>query len=175
MADTSKIILTDSNFKKVNGYQIYSDTGKSRINIIKKWKEDQYFAVIIPKDAVTDTSKNTLPKADTLKFQTRSESEYGSIHLIVNNLDTALHPILQLLTIDNKMIESIPITKRNIDRKLFVPGEYEMRILYDRNNNGIWDAGNYKKKLQPEIVRPIEKKLSVRANFSDTETEISLP
>ena len=61
-----------------------------------------------------------------------------------------------------------------LSQKLFVPGEYELRILYDRNKNGKWDPGEFfGKRLQPEIVRPVERKISVKPNFQN-EFDISL-
>jgi hypothetical protein len=59
--------------------------------------------------------------------------------------------------------------------KLVEPGEYDLRILYDSNQNGKWDPGNYNNRLQPEraITISTEKKLNVRANW-DNERDIKL-
>jgi hypothetical protein len=46
--------------------------------------------------------------------------------------------------------------------------------LYDNNKNGIWDAGNFGKKLQPERVYLVAQKLSIKANW-ENEREIQLP
>ena len=171
--DSSKIVLTDTNYARVNTYKLFFDTSKNRISIINKWKEEKEFKLIIPKDAVIDTANLSLTKADTIRFFTKSQSEYGGIHLRFNNLDTSKSPVLLILQND-KIIESIPIKQKNIDRDLYYPGEYDLRILFDKNKNGIWDSGNFKKKIQPEIVIQLSKKLNVRANFNDTETEITL-
>jgi hypothetical protein len=56
---------------------------------------------------------------------------------------------------------------------LYYTGEFDLKILIDTNNNGIWDTGNYKQKKQPEVIKPLSKKLSVRANW-ENETEITL-
>jgi hypothetical protein len=31
-------------------------------------------------------------------------------------------------------------------QKLFEPGQYDMRILFDDNKNGVWDPGSFDKK-----------------------------
>jgi hypothetical protein len=54
---------------------------------------------------------------------------------------------------------------------LFAPGEYELRIFFDTNNNGKWDPGSYAKKLQPEKTITLDSKLSIKANW-DNEREI---
>jgi hypothetical protein len=52
--------------------------------------------------------------------------------------------------------------------KLFQPGDYDLRILYDDNKNGIWDAGSFfKHHQQPEKVLSISRKLTVKANWDN--------
>ena len=54
-----------------------------------------------------------------------------------------------------------------------IPGEYEIRILYDDNKNGKWDPGNYSEKLQPEKVITLTQTIAIRANW-DNERDIKL-
>ena len=72
-----------------------------------------------------------------------------------------------------KYKESYPLPVMEWSKKLFIPGEYEIRILFDDNNNGKWDPGNYSKKLQPEKVISLPKKLAIKANW-DNERDIKL-
>ena len=58
-------------------------------------------------------------------------------------------------------------------KKFVNPGEYKLRILFDDNRNGIWDPGDYSKKLQPEKVITLKEKLGVRGNW-DNERDIKL-
>jgi hypothetical protein len=53
-------------------------------------------------------------------------------------------------------------------QNLFTPGDYELRILYDRNNNGKWDPGEFfKLRKQPEIVHPLPDKITVKAAWDN--------
>jgi hypothetical protein len=57
---------------------------------------------------------------------------------------------------------------------LFLPGEFDLRILYDRNGNGVWDPGQFFGiRRQPEIVKPVERKITVKASWQN-EFEIAL-
>ena len=56
---------------------------------------------------------------------------------------------------------------------MFPPGDYGVRILYDKDKNGKWTPGNYLKKLQPELVIALPQKLAVKADW-DNEREINL-
>ena len=70
------------------------------------------------------------------KFSTKKLEDYGSIKINFNKIDTSKNPVLQIIK-DNKLIESIKISEKILTRKLLNPGEYELRILLDKNNNGV--------------------------------------
>jgi hypothetical protein len=70
----------------------------------------------------------------------------------------------------DKIIEAVPLTRNEFNRKLIKPGDYEISILFDTNGNGIWDAGSYKLKRQPEIVQQVPKKVVVKANWENEVT-----
>lgn len=173
LVDTTKIILTDTNYHQLKNYQVNLDSTKTKILINYNWKTDADLRLVIAKDAVMDTTETMLTKGDTLKFKTKKETEYGSIKLRFVNPDFTKNPVLLLIQND-KIYESIPISTKELTRKLYKPGEYELRVLYDRNNNGIWDTGNFKKKIQPEIIKALSKKLTVKADWDNELDDIPL-
>ena len=168
--DTTKIILTDTNYVPIPGVSFLLDSNK--VILKTKWAEDASYKLIINKDAVRDSTDSTIAKTDTIRFRTKSEAEYGNVVLRFSNIDLAKHPVIQF-TQQDEVKESFPITGKEWRNKLFPPGEYEIRILYDSNNNGKWDPGSYSKKIQPEKVVALPKKLSVRENW-DNESDINL-
>ncbi len=173
LSDSSKIVFSDSSFTPIKEYKLSVDTGKTKLSLSYKWKELNYFRLVIPKESVIDTAGITLPKNDTLKFITKREADYGSIKLRFTNLNLSMNPVLQIVQSDN-IIESIPLTSYELVRKLYKPGTYDLRVLYDTNKNGIWDAGSFGKiKKQPEIVRLIPKVFMVKGNW-DNEVTIVL-
>jgi hypothetical protein len=163
--DSSKIILADTNYNVLKSYIVKRDTS-SKVMVIHHWNEDMQMRILISKDAVSDSAGVTLSKADTLKFSTKKESEYGSLRLRFKNFNIAQKPVL-LITRDNTIIQSLALNDKEYYQKLFKPGEYDLRILFDKNGNGVWDAGNFKLKRQPEIVIQLPKKISVRANWDN--------
>ncbi len=169
--DSQKIVLTDTLFHPISG-TLTLDSTRKKIFIAVKWKKDDDYRLIIYKNAVTDSADNELPKTDTINFKAKGENDYGSLLFRVTNINISKHPVLLLLKGD-EIVKSIPITTSQWNEKLFQPGEYELRILYDSNNNGKWDPGNYSKKLQPEKVISLDKKLSIKANW-DNERDIQL-
>ncbi|MEP6597653.1 MAG: hypothetical protein ABJA71_16985, partial [Ginsengibacter sp.] len=76
------------------------------------------------------------------------------------------HPVLQFVS-NNEVVNSYPLTSAQWSVKLFNPGEYELKILEDLNQNGLWDPGKYQLKQQPEKVHSIPQKISIRANWEN--------
>ena len=169
--DSSKIILTDTNYRALKNYTAKLDTTNTKVSISYNWKADTQLRLIILKDAVVDTSGVMLSKSDTLRFGTKKESDYGSLKIRFTNADLSKNPVLLFIQAD-KIVESIPITQKELFRKLYKPGDYDLRVLFDANKNGIWDAGNYKKRKQPEVVQLINKKLSIKPDW-DNEIDVS--
>ena len=171
--DSSKFALFDTSFHKLNDYAFTLDSSYTKIILKYKWKEYNHFRLIIAKDAVSDSLGTTLSKADTIRFSSKKEADYGSIRLRFSNLDLSKNPVLQIIQ-NEKLLESVPLTQNDFVRKRFRPGAYELRILYDSNKNGVWDTGKFVgSKRQPEIVYLIPKQIVIRSNW-DNEVTITL-
>jgi hypothetical protein len=168
--DSSKIILTDTNYVPFTNVAYVKDSMK--ITLKTPWHEDADYRLIVYKNAITDIIDSSITKTDTIRFKTKKEADYGNVVLRFSNIDFKKHPVIQF-TQGDEIKEFFAITGKEWQNKLFPPGEYEIRILYDANQNGKWDPGNYAKKIQPEKVIALPKKISIRENW-DNESEISL-
>lgn len=167
--DSTQVVLTDTNY---NPLPVSFGIDSNLLIVKSKWAEDFNYRLILNKNAVTDVADSSLSKTDTIKFKSKAITDYGNVVLRFNKLDSTAHLILQFVQ-DDKVKESFPITAKEWKYKLFPPGEYEIRILYDDNNNGKWDAGSYSKKMQPEKVVALPKKFAVKENW-DNESDINL-
>jgi len=167
-----KIKLSDTLYHPVVGAEISLDTTGKLITVYNKWLADTYYKLEIDKDFAMDTLGDELKKSDTIRFKTKKEGEYGSLKLDFKNLQKIAHPVLQFVQ-NNVVVNSFKITSPTFMIKLFNPGEYELRILDDENENGKWDPGNFHLKKQPEKVISYPKKISVRADW-DNESEVDL-
>ena len=171
--DSSKVQFTDTAFKPITNYSIVKDTGNKKLTLVYKWPENTEFRLIVDKEFAEDTSGRKIARTDTLKFKTLKESDYGSFNIRFNNLDLSKKPVLQILSGEDIKFWR-KITSKDLHVKLFKPGEYDMRILFDSNDNGKWDSGEFfKKHQQPEKVMEVKLKLSVKANW-DKEISIDL-
>jgi hypothetical protein len=167
------VLLVDTNHQPLPNTKIVLDSTKKKLIVLTAWQPGAIVKLIVPKNAFTDTAGNSLYKTDTLKLSVKNEFDYGSLKLRFTNLDTAKRMVVLIMK-EEEIAAAYKLQSKEISEKLFLPGDYEIRILYDTNNNGIWDAGNYKQKKQPEKVYSKNLKLQVRANW-DNETTIALP
>ena len=172
--DSSKIRLyTDSAYNPVAVYKFEKDSNNRKLQLAISWKEDILYHIILNKDFAEDSFGKKLLKTDTLSFKTKKLAEYGSLQLKFRNLDLSKNPVLQFVTNDF-IYKSFPLGSSSFSQQLFLPGEYELRILYDENKNGKWDPGDFfGKHKQPEIVKPVERKITVKAAWQN-EFEIAL-
>lgn len=173
--DTTKLRLTtDSTFTPLAEYTVRTDTTGKQLHIATRWQEGQRYNLIVDSTFAEDTTGRRLAKSDTVRFNTRKRSDYGRIELRLRNADTAQNPVLQFVQSD-KVVFAVPIKSGLFVQELFVPGDYELRLLYDRNGNGIWDAGRfYEGKRQPEIALPIDRNVNVKADY-ENEFDIAAP
>lgn len=171
--DSTKLVLYNELYQRVPTQRVQLDTSRKRIDIINPWVENTTYNLIIDKDFAEDTSGLKLLKSDTINFKTRRTNEYGAVRIRFTNIDTSLHPLLQFVQND-KVVSTHPVLGRTFTAKLFNPGEYNLRVILDANNNGKWDPGKFfGVRRQPEKVIFIEKKYTVRANW-DNDLDISL-
>ena len=170
--DSSKIRFTDKDFKAITGFTLNKDSTGKQLIIQHSWTENTTYNLILEKDFAMDTMDNKFMKTDTIGFTSKKESDYGSIDIKIANIDSNLHPILLLMK-DSKIFLQQQAKQEKYKIKLFNPGEYQISILFDINNNSKWDTGNYWKKLQPEKVVARKQTLQIRANW-DNELRIDL-
>ena len=171
--DTTKMVLTDTNYRPIAAYKKGIDTLNNRLTISVNWQPNFFYKMIVDSTVAIDSAGVNLSRIDTVTFATKKLEDYGSVKLRFKNIDFSKKPVLQLIQAD-KIVESVPLNQPDWYRKLFNPGDYEMRILYDQNGNGLWDPGHFfGMHRQPEIVIILNTKLSVRANW-DNEKEITL-
>lgn len=171
--DTTKLLLTDDSARPITSYHVVEDTSRTKFTVQYKWPQNTGFRLIVDKDFAQDTTGRKLSKNDTIVFRTKKETEYGMVRLRFLNLHLERHPVLQFAQGDQVKF-SYPLNTGEFYARLFTPGEYDLRILYDENNNGIWDPGEFfGKHRQPEKVYAVPRKLTVKANW-DNEVDITL-
>ncbi|MFM7839393.1 MAG: hypothetical protein ACKO6K_07475, partial [Chitinophagaceae bacterium] len=169
--DSTKVLFTDEEYRPLPSFQLLKDTSNASISLVTKWTENTGYAVIVKKEFATDTAGRTQLTDDTLHFRTRKNSFYGSVRLRFIDLSPKKNQVVQFIK-NNEVAFSYPLSTNEFTNPLFPPGEYEIRVLEDDNGNGKWDTGSFfGVKKQPERVRPVDRKLTIKGNW-DNEVEL---
>ena len=168
--DSSKVSFIDSSKQAVTNYRWIKDSTNKKITLQYNWQPGMPYKIIALKDFAADTLGNQLTKNDTLQLVAKREEDYGSLRLKFNNLNKERNPVLQFVQQD-KVVKAVIISDAVWFEKLVNPGEYELRVLFDDNKNGVWDPGKFfGVHKQPEKVLPIEIKITIKPNWENENT-----
>ena len=170
--DSTAITLTDTNYTTLPKQRWSLDSTRTVVSLAYAFPPDQPYFLLVRGAAFKDSAGLTINRTDTLSIRTKSESDYGNLVLRFKNFKNDTPLVLQFVR-SNEVVYSSPVTAAIWSNKLFTPGDYELRLLFDTNKNGIWDTGDYFLNRQPERIRVLDEKLSIRANW-DNEREINL-
>ena len=131
-------------------------------------KENQRYNLMALPGAFVDFFGDT---NDTIRsnFRTQTFADYGNV--VINLQNVKEFPIIvQLTNAEGEvMAEQFSDGETSFTFSLMKPATYFVRVIYDRNDNGEWDTGNYLQKLQPEEVYYFLEPLDVRANWDVTQ------
>jgi len=161
--DTSKINIYDQDTLKVK-YAAKLNTYHNQIKIQFDKNENSSYNLIALPNAVKDFYGHT---NDTLKIglKTKNRADFSLLDLTIRNLES--YPaIVQLVDDKEKIEKSTVLTSNNRHTFEYVkPGTYFIKVIYDANNNGIWDSGNFLEQRQPEVIKYSKKSIELRANW----------
>lgn len=160
----SAIILKEDTIE-VNPVIAFKDESVKRIiKITYPWKQKKKYELFI-RDSVLFHFSGITNDTVKLKFTTTAVEDYGILLMNIQLPDTSNY-ILQLLSSQGDIVSSRYINNSEIQKFENVnPAKYSARLICDKNNNGKWDAGNYKKKIQPEKVYIYSGVIEIKPNW----------
>lgn len=132
--------------------------------ILAEWQPEQEYQLSIDSLAFkgiyglhTDKVKQAI--------KVKKMDEYGTI--LLNIKGAAPDAIAELLDASGNVLRQQPVTVEGTADFYFLnPNtKYYIRLFNDRNNNGIWDTGDYDKNIQPEEMYYFPKVWEMKANF----------
>lgn len=137
--------------------------------ILAQWEPEKEYQLTIDSAAITGLyGLHTDKVKQTMKV--KKLDEYGT--LLLNVVGAAPQSFVELMDNGGKVLRREPVTKEGTADFYFLnPGtKYYVRLIEDRNGNGVWDTGNYKLGIYPEQVYYFPKVWEMKANFEFEET-----
>jgi uncharacterized protein (DUF2141 family) len=178
--DTSKIRLFVDTFKQPQAVQIRKDSLNPRkIWFASNWESKKYRLEILP-NALTDYLGK--PQKDTIRVQAQPSiaADYGTLQLQIEGLDSTSVPtqhIVQLMQ-NKQVVQTFRFLSQPSSSKFvhtfekLLPAIYSVRLIVDKNQNGLWDVGKCLQKIQPEPIMN-STPIGVRAGW-DSELKMSI-
>lgn len=93
---------------------------------------------------------------------------YSTLFVILQNADSSA--VVQLIDGNDKVVKTIVSEDGKADFYFIKPGRYYMRMFYDRNENGIWDTGDYDSQQQPEEMFYYPSPMELKAKWEISQT-----
>ena len=114
----------------------------------------------------------------TATMNVKGEKEYGHLNITVKGLPflegdsgRVTPAFMEILNISGEPVRKVVVEDDGTAKFLNMPPEkYYVRLVIDVNGNGVWDAGSYEDRRQPERVIYLMKLLEVSQNWSYNET-----
>jgi uncharacterized protein (DUF2141 family) len=156
------------NFKQSDSinfpYEAFISKKENKIGFLFEKKYKKSYKINLYPNALTDIFNTTNDTISSL-FRTRGTEDYGEISVTIQN-PKKIPVIIQLTDInDATIVQETCSENKNISFDLLIPQKYKIRVIYDLNQNGIWDTGSYLEKKQPEHVEYFPETQEVRANW----------
>ena len=159
--DTGFIYITDTLSSQQVSYDIVIDSADNRYVIISPTVESgQLIELTMLPNSLIDLWGNTVDTSVNY-FSIADIEDFGTIKLSFGQYSAHAGSYYAELLLDNKeTIASHFITSDTlITVSKLVPGDYSLQLIEDLNQNGVWDPGDYLKKLQSEVFYslPLDK------------------
>jgi hypothetical protein len=161
--ETDSILLYEDSLLVTSSF--FSDITLRKFELAYDFKENTEYELFIPPNTFEDLLGL---KNDTLlsKFKTKKEADYGIINLKITPSFSENY-IVQLFQKDKLIKQSFLKDSTDVKYNYILPGDYELKLIIDNNNNEKWNTGNYIEGLQPEKVIFYEKDIKIRANWDN--------
>lgn len=145
-----------------------SEKNPFEIHIKSDFKEGKKYSLTIPKETVSSFfEKNKVSKR--FDFEADKIENYGEILVSLENAPEQKFWI-QMINENGSVAYSKYGNEKQINFKSIKPGKYELRMLVDANENGIWDSADFADHTFAEPVYVLDKKIEVRPLWEIRET-----
>ena len=145
-----------------------SESNPYEIQVKSAFKEGKKYSLTVPKETVSSFYES-IQKSYRFDFEGDKTENYGSLTITIENPPTHIF-WLQMLNESGDVIYSKYGKESQITFNSLKPGKYQLRILVDNNENGIWDTADFANGEFAEDVYILDKKIDIRPLWEIRET-----
>ena len=161
--DKTKISIRNKDSVAVDFTTEYDEFEQKLFFDFKKEEQEKYKIQLMP-GALTDFYDRP---NDTLNYAvaTKNATDYGNLKVVLENVKR--YPLILELTDKDGKVKATAYSDNSptVEFLALEPAKYTLRIIYDDNNNKVWDTGSFMEKRQTEEVIYLPKEIDLRANW----------
>jgi len=166
--DTNRVTLRKDTFPELLPLTWTLDSTDHRLLLLNRpWTEKANYFLTIAPGGIADYWG--VPNVDTLRtsWNISERKRFGNIDFQFSSTDSTASYALRLLVKGKPPVATFRLrgtTQYQAQFTGLLPGDYQLEIIEDRNDNGRWDTGSYATQRQPErvVIRILE---TLRANW----------
>ena len=148
----------------------YTDKSMRKLKLIFPWQEDSTYIVRFDSLALMGFFPELKHDSLSIKFSVPNKAKAGGIKIKMVLPGTQDFYLLHLKDSKGAIIGERKLNESSeIDFGLFLPSNFKLELIEDKNNNGKWDTGNFYLNIQAEKIIKFAKEISVRANWESEE------
>lgn len=132
--------------------------------LMGEWRPRQQYVIVVDSAAMTSVFGHRNRRMEQ-KFNIAKDDEFGSFFVNVQGLDGDTTAIVELLDGRGKVVRRCRAPQGRADFFYLKPGDYYLRLLLDRDGDGMWTTGEFETGLPPEEVYYNPVKFNVRARW----------
>jgi hypothetical protein len=173
--DLSKISFFKDSAKALKFASVkFLDSSHTLLGFYYNYDEEAIYTVTIKPGAFTAVSGLKTKDSVGIAVHPPARKDFGYLEVKVSPPDPGNY-IFQLTKEDGSIVFEKGITKsESIIIPYLISGNYGMRLIADRNQNGRWDAGDVRTGRQPETVYQFGGNLQIKANWELTDTKFTV-
>ncbi len=138
---------------------------------------DTVMSVIIDSAAVKSVLTSSVNNLTSVNYNRHPDKYYGLLIVDVK-ADSTSDYVVELLNMQNKLVEK-QVLRSNITSLKFknlLPGNYQLRLINDKDRNGLWSTGDLSSGRQPETIFYYTSPIKIRSNWDlDIEWVVERP
>lgn len=142
----------------------FKKIGSKKLRILYPMEPESKYSIVLPDSFITDVL-GYKSKGTKIDFKTKSDIEYANLKLNVQLADSE-NVILQFMTKGGGVLKEAKFQgNKTFNYRNLSPGEYQLKVIFDSNNDGKWTTGKYIPRTQPERVIFYSEKLEMKEGW----------
>lgn len=132
-----------------------------------EWRPDIEYSLEVDSAAFVDIY-GLASKAIKQGIKVSSNEEFGSLIVNVSGVRDSSTVIVQLLGSSDNVQKESKVVDGSAEFYYLKAGKYYLKAFVDRNDNGLWDTGDYYADMQPEEVYYYPKEVECKEKWDIT-------